>query len=265
MQAKYNKGLVELVGAVLVGCSAVAAHADDLPDSGVVSTNSPVLTNVVVVKSPWTATIAAGMTLTKGNTDTLIASVLGEGVRKSGPNEFRLGTDLAYGENSGVKNTELYRGYSQYDRMFTDRFYSSARVEAMRDGIADIKYRVILSPGVGCYLLKNTNGYLRAEAGPGYIFERRGEEVQRYATMRADERGEYAFSKTARGWETVEVLPQIDNFQNVIVNAEIGMEVAINSRWSLRSCIQDSFNNLPAKGRDQNDVKLITGIAYKLK
>lgn len=264
---KQNTGLAELVGVALLGLSVLQAQAVDVPvPDAASSTNTLASTNAVIVKpSPWKGTIAAGMTLTRGNTDTLVGSVLAEGMRKSGPNEFRLGADLTYGENSGVANTELYRGYSQYDRLFTERFYGSMRVEAMRDGIADIKYRIVLSPGVGYYFYKGTNGFLRAELGPGFIMERQGDDIQHYATVRFNERGEYAFSPTTRAWESVEVLPQVDDFNNVIVNSEIGIEVSINAKWSLRSCIQDSYNNVPAEGRQKNDIKLITGIAYKLK
>ena len=38
--------------------------------------------------------------------------------------------------------------------MFTDRFYGYARVDALHDGIADVEYRVTLSPGVSYYFAK---------------------------------------------------------------------------------------------------------------
>jgi len=214
-------------------------------------------------KKIWDSSLTAGLTLCKGNSDTLLGTLQIDGVRKQDKNEIDIGANLTYGENQGVKNNDLYRAHIQYNRAFTERFYGSMRVEGMRDGIADIKHRVVISPGVGYYFIKSASGFLRGETGPGYIFERRGHEDRNYTIFRIAERGEWILSKTAKTWEYVEILPQVDRSSNVIVNSEVGIEVAINTSLSLRSYIQDTFNNEPAKDRKQNDLKLVTGIAYK--
>jgi hypothetical protein len=72
-------------------------------------------------------------------------------------------------------------------------------------------------------------------------------------------------SDRSRLWQTVELLPQVDDFNNYIVNAEIGIEADLsqNKRFSLRSFLQDTYNNVPAVGRERNDAKLVTAIACK--
>jgi hypothetical protein len=62
----------------------------------------------------------------------------------------------------------------------------------------------------------------------------------------------------------VEFLPQVDNWNNYIVNAEIGVEAKLTkgNKLSLRSLIDDSYVNLPAAGRLKNDIKFITSIVY---
>jgi hypothetical protein len=56
----------------------------------------------------------------------------------------------------------------------------------------------------------------------------------------------------------------VDNFDNYIVNFETGAEAALNksNKLALRAVIDDSYDNVPAKGRLKNDLKLITGITY---
>ena len=56
---------------------------------------------------------------------------------------------------------------------------------------------------------------------------------------------------------------EVGQWDNFVVNAEIGIEVAINAKWSLKTYLQDTYDNEPAAGRKKNDLKLVSGIAYK--
>jgi hypothetical protein len=46
---------------------------------------------------------------------------------------------------------------------------------------------------------------------------------------------------------------------------EVGVEAALTkgNKLSLRTVIQDNYNNVPAAGRLRNDLKLIASLAYK--
>ena len=61
----------------------------------------------------------------------------------------------------------------------------------------------------------------------------------------------------------MEFLPQVDRPDNFLVNTEVGAEAALTKRLSLRTVVQDNFANDPAPGRKDNDVKLVSGLAYK--
>ncbi len=217
----------------------------------------------------WESSAAAGITLTRGNSDTELASLTLLSGRKWDQNELSLDLDGAYGKSkvNGINSTtaETLHGFVQYNRLFTERFYGYARVEGLHDGVADIRYRVSLSPGAGYYLIKNTNTDLCAEVGPGYLFQRLGDEDQSYATVRVGEKFHQKLSDRARLWQTVEWLPQVDNFNNYIINFEIGVEADLSSskKFSLRTYFDDTYNNVPAPGRLKNDAKLVAAIAYK--
>ena len=47
--------------------------------------------------------------------------------------------------------------FGQYNHLFTERFFGYFRTDALHDEIADLQYRVTLSPGVGYYFVKQTN------------------------------------------------------------------------------------------------------------
>jgi putative salt-induced outer membrane protein len=224
-------------------------------------------------KPKWESSAAFGMTLTRGNSETLLATANVLTGYKGVKNELSLGADGAYGEHkdetTGVTTTDANsaHGFVQYNRLFTERFYGYARVDGMFDDIAEIAYRVTLSPGLGYYLIKETNVDLCIEVGPGYIFEKTGSgtnEVTRdYATLRAAEKFHWKISDHARFWETVEWLPEIEDFHNYLINAEVGVEVDMNKKFTLRSYVIDNYDNVPAIGRKNNDLKWITAIGFK--
>src|SRR3954462_13840066 len=132
----------------------------------------------------WEKSAALGLTLTKGNSDTLLFTGDVLAARKWSAEELNLGASISYGENNKIKNNETVRGFGQWNHLFSDRFYGYVRAEALHDAVADVEYRVTLSPGAGYYFIKNDRVRLSAEAGPGVVFEKQGGKDKTYFTAR---------------------------------------------------------------------------------
>jgi putative salt-induced outer membrane protein YdiY len=241
--------ILPYVLAVLTACS----RAADATQTVLESTNKPV----------WESSVSMGLSLTKGNSDTLLTTAAFKTGKKTQENEYMFGMDGSYGENDSVKNNETLHGAGQYNHLFSDRFYGYFNVEGLHDGIADLQYRITLGPGAGYYFLKATNTMLAGELGPGMISQRLGGVDTTYATLRLAERFEHKLNNGARVWEKVEFLPQVNKLENFLVNAEIGAEASLTKTFSLQVVLQDNFINEPAPGRKSNDVKLISGLVYK--
>ena len=211
----------------------------------------------------WEKSAALGFTLTRGNSKTLLFTGNIQATKKKADNEWNFGADATYGENDDVKNAENVRGYGQYNRLFTERFFGYLRLEAFHDAIADVDYRITVGPGAGYYFIKEKDISLRAEAGPAYVVEKQGGQTDDYITLRLAERFDWKINERAKIWQGVEVLPQVDDWDNFIVNAEIGLETSIITQLSLRTYLQDTYDHEPAPGRQKNDMKFVTAIAYK--
>jgi putative salt-induced outer membrane protein YdiY len=219
---------------------------------------------VVVAKYPWKSAITAGATLTRGNSDSLLFTAKLVSDKKTPVNEFNLDADGAYGSANGVANAEMAHGFAQWNHLFSEKWYSYLRGEGLHDDIAQVRYRATITSGVGYYLLKETNTTLAVEVGPGIVIERVGDVDNTYATMRIAERFEHKFNKnSARVWENVEFLPQINKPSDYLINAEVGAESALYKNVDLQVCLDDNFNSQPAAGLKRNDVKLVSGITYK--
>jgi putative salt-induced outer membrane protein YdiY len=211
----------------------------------------------------WETTAAVGFDLSSGNSDTMNfrADVLG--LRKWDQNEIRLGGDVSYGETDDERSTENYHAFGQYNRLFAERCYGYLNADARRDLVADVDYRLSLSPGVGYYVIKNDTTSLAFEAGPGLIFEEVGSVSSEYWTLRLAERFEHKFSDRAKLWQSAEYLPQVDRFENYLLTAELGVEAGLTEKLALRAFVQDIYDNEPAPGRKNNDVKFVTQLAYR--
>ena len=282
---KKYPAILSIVAAVLTAFSlSTTAQTNIVTVTNVVSilvTNVVTVTNVVdatpapapapappaamemAVKYPWASSVSAGLTLTRGNSHTLLYSGSIATDRKTPDNEFSLGASGAYGSQDSVENVNNYSGFAQWNHLFSERFYAYARVDAMRDVIADLDYRFNLGPGVGYYLIKQTNTTLAVEAGVGYQNEHLGDEYNSFATARLAERFEHKFSDRARFWQNAEFLPQVDKLQNYAINFEIGLEASITNTFGLKTFLDDNYQSEPAANHYRNDVKLISGVSYK--
>lgn len=210
----------------------------------------------------WESSASAGFTLTQGNSDTILftAQVLSQ--KKWDEHEIRLGADATYGENENVKSADGAHAFGQYNRLFTERAFGYVRLDALHDAIADVEYRVLLSPGAGYYFIKSETTALSAEAGPGFVYEKQGGETTGYITARLAERLEHKFNDNVRLWQSVEFLPQVDDLNNFLLNAEIGVEAKLTEKFSIKVFAVDNYDNEPAEGRKSNDIKVVTALAY---
>lgn len=224
---------------------------------------------------PWKSSLTAGLTLTRGNSHSLMYYGGIDTAKKTPNNEYLLGASGSYGSQDSKQNVNTYGAYSQWNHLFTERFYDYIRVEARRDIVADVDYRLTIGPGVGYYLIKDTNTTLSVESGAGVEFQRIGEttlvgtnsvhsyDSQTFATIRFAEKFEHKFNSHARVWQSVELLPQVDEIDNYIVNFELGLETLLTKSISLKTFMVDNFASQPASDRQKNDFKLVSGLSYK--
>jgi len=225
-------------------------------------------------KKGWETTAAAGLTVTSGTTDTLLATVGLLTSRKWDKNEAAFGISGGYGQDNNndegktTPNTEFIQGFGQYNHLFTERFYGGLRLEAISDGIQDLAYRATLTPLVGYYLIKSTNTTLAVEFGPSLVTEQyNGEDNYTYLGLRFAERFERQLTDSTKLWQSVSYVPAVDDWMGTYtVTFEVGIDTAItkDKKWKLRVVFQDIYSEAPDKpsGTDNNELRLIAGTAY---
>lgn len=217
--------------------------------------------------------MAAGLTLTRGNSQTTLATLVAAADYKTAADEWLLGANGTYGKsqvtvNGVTANTSTAQNadaFAQYNHLFTERAYLFSRVEGYHDDLADIHYRVTVSLGPGYYFIKNTNTDLSAELGPGFVSQCVGSDEENFATIRAGQKFHQRLSDRARLWETFEITPDLADISNYIIFAEVGVaaDLTANKAFELQCFLDDNYNSKPAPGKVNNDVKLVMAVAYK--
>ncbi len=240
--------------------------------SGAIAMTVMVSAVVAAEAEEWDTSLAVGANLNQGNTDTMGVSAALTTARDYKKMEYRFGIEANYGENTttaddGSENTDKTaqnaKTYANIKRKLgTPYIYSDNSI--LHDEIGGIDYRAIIGAGGGFYASDNDEDKLGIEAGLAYVAEEfeSGENDDGLA-LRLAARHDHTFSETAKCWASVEYLPNMDDFGDYLLNAEIGTETVLNSTLSLRVVAQDRYDNEPPDGLEDNDLAVIAALVYK--
>lgn len=228
----------------------------------------------------WESVAAAGVGLTRGNSENFLATASINTHRKWSKDEMLLGASAGYGETTAeidnptpppatkedhITTDQYVRGFGQWNHLFTERFYAGVRLDGVYDNVAGIDYRFTVSPLAGYYFVKKPNLFLAGEAGPSFVAENlAGRPATQYFALRFGDRFEYKFpGDRARVWQTASWVPQVDDFNNWVLTVQVGIAASITKALELRLVLDDEYDNEPAAGRKNNDLKLTGQLGYK--
>lgn len=223
-------------------------------------------------KKDWDTSIAVGLNLTQGNSDTVLGSASIRTEHEEGAHSFRMGAEGAYGE------TEVTREGGETDDEVTAQNAKAAANYKLKadvpylyvdatwehDDVADVDYRFIGGPGVGTSIINRDDLKFETDVGVAYVREDVGGVTDDYASVRFSEYVKWQISETAKLWQEAVILPRADDFDDYLLNGELGVEAALNASMSLRIVVQDKYDSTPAAGQEKNDVAVISALAWRL-
>ena len=219
----------------------------------------------------WKTSLAVGANLNQGNTETMGINAALTTERATEKTEYRFGLEANYGENTTMaddgsentdKTTQNGKAYANIKRKFGAPYaYSDNSI--LHDEIGGIDYRAIIGVGGGLYVVDSDKDKLGLELGLAYVIEKFESGADDDGlSLRLAARHDHTFSETAKYWAAVEYLPHMDDFDDYLLNAEIGTETVLNSTLSLRVVAQDRYDNTPPAGLEENDLSLIAALVY---
>lgn len=214
-----------------------------------------------------------GLTLNRGNTENSLVNLGADTRNVTEAGDFRATVAFNYGEttrteadgsSSSFTSTDNTRANVQYNHLFSERAYGLVAFSFFRDELADIRYRILTGPGVGYFLVRRDDWSLALEAGVSYLLEEVDRETDDYAVIRMAQMFEWDLSDNASIWQNLEFLPEADDFENYLLNFELGARAKLNGNLSLRIVLTQRYDNTPSAGNEQSDWSLVSGISYRL-
>ncbi len=214
-----------------------------------------------------------GLTLNRGNTENSLLNLGLQTRHKSENGDFRASLVYNYGEttreeadgsSTSFTSTDNTKAEAQYNHLISERAYGLVALSAFRDELAEIQYRILTGPGLGYFLVRNEVWSLAVEAGISYLVEEVDNETDDYAVFRFAQMYERDLNENASVWQNLEYLPESADFENYLLNFEIGAQAKLNGNLSLRVVLSQRYDNTPAAGNERSDWSLVSGISYRL-
>ncbi len=221
-----------------------------------------------LARSDWERTLSAGLTLTDGNSETMVTAVGFEAAKNTDKHEQRYGATANYGETKVDGEKEKTVGNAAAKAEYKYKFdgpYLYSNNSLFHDSVADIDYRLIVGGGGGYYVIESDNAKLGLELGLAYIREELADDTSDDSVaIRIAARHDQNLSGNAKLWAAIEYLPSADDFDQFLLNSEAGVEAALNSSLSLRMVLLHRHDSNVQEDRDRNDLSLISSLVYKL-
>jgi len=220
---------------------------------------------------PWDVSASVGVSMTSGNTDTMSVNPEIRASGASGKNEIKLRALYNYGEKDDVISERNAKGTAQYNRLLGERAYAYGNGEVGFDDPANINYRAIAGPGAGYYFVKSDRMNLSAEAGASLIAEETEADLagggadtenSEEIALRVAQKFDMKIGAGAKVFESVEYLPQADDFDIYLLNAEVGLEAAVNGGLSMRMTLANAHDSEPAPGKEKDDTTFKAALVY---
>ncbi|BDS07736.1 hypothetical protein NT6N_27760 [Oceaniferula spumae] len=212
----------------------------------------------------WVTTALLGGSFASGNTD---ASSLAVGIlakRKTDLTSSELGLSGNYGETDGLRSSESAELDLHHQYTFKKPYFVGLRFDADYDALADLDYRLALTPYVGRFLCEDGPNFVSIEVGPSIVTEKQGGITDTYFAPYVTLKAEKHFNPRTRIYSELSWRGEASDPSNYILSSKFGFDHAISDTTKLKVLLTDTYDNTPAEGRKANDLKLVAGFEFAL-
>lgn len=214
----------------------------------------------------WTGSLAAGLALTGGNTQTTTTNfaftLQSDKARRNVVKAEGLNIRSSRDGEAIVDRTSLQ---GEDDYALTARTYVFGRLQYLRDVFKSIDYLVSPTGGVGYKVIDTPATTLVAEGAVGVVTERNpGLEVRTSGAITAGEKASHKLSGTATVTESLTTLWKTADFGDALTTFQAGLAMNITPRTQFKVDFLDTYKNRPPSVLvKKNDTALILSFVFR--
>lgn len=226
----------------------------------------------------WSGQVLFGGQLARGNTDTESASFNADVERKTDIDRWTAGGTYLFGrqkdQDTGEKvtTTDNWNVRTKYDYFINPQWYAYGNVKVESDEIARLRLRVTPGAGMGYQWTDAPEFKFSTEAGLTYVYERfdpSEEPEDGFRDRREYLGGRLAYKMEGQAVENVnwfhnvEYLPSFMDLNDYMVNADLGLRVAMTGSLFLEYKFTFSYDAQPAPGAGNTDLRHLLSIGVR--
>jgi putative salt-induced outer membrane protein YdiY len=214
----------------------------------------------------WSGTVGGGLSLTSGNTDSLIYNFAFDIARDSRVGnvvEWK-GLYLRGAQNKIVVVNRLSLGLRDEFR-FSTRTFFFGHIDYLHDRFKLIDYFVAPAVGFGYKLVEIPSTTFSIDLGGGSVTERNpGTDARTTGGIKAGETLTHELNATASIKQATTALLNSNDLGNLLLTSSIGLATRISTRFQLTVDLIDTYKSRPATvATERNDVNLVIAITAK--
>lgn len=217
----------------------------------------------------WTGSLSAGLTITRGNSETTTVAFAFEAERKTDLDRWT--TKSWYNESeqedptTGETQTTArnYGGQLQYDRFVSERLYWLLNGKGERDELAALQFRGTGGAGLGYQFLDREQAKLNGEAGLNWVHEDlEGESPNEFLAARLAYNADYVWTETTKIGQSGELYPSLEDSDDWTAKLDTHLDVSMTKAMFLRVQHVLDYDNTPAEGATKADNRFLVTLGW---
>jgi len=218
----------------------------------------------------WTGSLALGASWTDGNTEAETLTGTFNTIRRGEDDRWTLDLYSNYGETTDrvTEDTDIttnnHGGSLKYDYFLSKKLYAFGNGSGKVDHVADLDLRYVAGAGVGYQWKESEKLKWGTELGLSYVdedFEDDTADVD-FTAVRAASNLAWQISKTTAFEQVAELLPSLDDSEDVIARVDNRLKLNIVGRWIAQIQYVLDFDGSPAPGNEEADHRVVLAVGW---
>jgi putative salt-induced outer membrane protein YdiY len=214
----------------------------------------------------WTGSLAAGFSISRGNSETESIS-LSFGAKRDAGGRHVLSLDGLYlrGKSDGTLHVDKASAGLRDDVRLGERWSLFGDLRFLRDRFQELDASWAPTVGVSWAAVRSDRVDWALDAGVGYLDERfRDGRDSASGTVRAGQTLTWKLSPNATLSHSATATLKTEDSDDYLVRAKLALATRLTARSELEIAILDDYRNLPARpGLEKNDLSTIAAVVLK--
>lgn len=214
----------------------------------------------------WRGALGAGLSASKGNTDSATYTLNGDIVKQTDKYKFSGYVQGVKGsreiDGRTERSADQQRGGILYNRDFNERKFGFGSLDLERNKLIELNLRSVVAAGIGYHVIKRDDLIFDVSTGPAYNREQYSTQTRQATEWLFAEESTHKVSSTVSFRQRFSFYPNLTDSGEYRAVFDAGVVFKVNSQWNATITLNNRYQSNPLPGVKTNDLLFVTGIQY---